>query len=1028
MIPSDDNGGLEYNASTQFSLEYPDWVGISVERGATGNTRGDDGYTLVFTRVTPIPVILPGQTFAGALTHGGQSQENLDSDRVQTTMEKDRAYRFELLPGASVGSVGQLTSGALEIRYGDGEVPNPPVFSLMVGSKNPEIIFVPQEAGTYWVTVGSGSGGNSGQGGYLLSMEATGFPLPLTRNLTQAYSESLVDNDIPATTNGAVAINPDQYADANFWKSSDTDWFAVDMTAGTIYQIDMFGDHGLTSGGQSGGNLLNPKLSVRDAQGATLVSDDNGGLLYNSQITFIPEATATYYIETGRSSNVLAQQNQGYTYTITLVTDLADDYPDDTSTIGTLLIGGVATGYIEKSNDRDWFAVEVMAGRTYTFELTGVYSGSDTLPDPLIYGMYDADGNPVPNTQDDNGKNMVDSRLVYTATATGAYYISAAGASENDTGTYTLRVSATELMLTETPTDDIPGDTTTNQTLLKGDEFTGMIGTPGDKDAFRLEVPIGGYRLELSPDTGAASVLEYPIAILLDSAGAAIKDTAAVTQTNHAGQGLTGIVTLPIANNGSQRADILVKDEDVYYLVVQAASLDDTGGYLLTMDETPNTSELDGQDFPRDIATRGYIRGTGTVTGIIENDGAGDGDWFAIPLRPSADYTIDVMGADPNANGGTLADPIVGLADSSGNAINGEDIVVQTNTNSQETLGIVDFNGGEGKNARLNLSSEETGIYYITVYSGNGGFGTYSVHTEERTGKGMLTSEPANLDFPADTSTFGFLTPDGRDAAGRIDPADDVDYLRVLLRADTLYQIDVKGNETLDQGGKLDDPRVHLVDGDGNAMWSDSADIEETHPNRTGIYPLDDDNSGEGDNARLHIRVNTTGTYYIAVSESGQDAIGTDTVRATVFADLPDDTSTSAEVATDSTPSTSIIDPANDVDYFRVLLQADTSYQIDVKGSEAFDRGGTLDDPRVHLADGGGNAMSSDSADVEQTNTDRTGIYPLDDDSGEGDNARLYIRVNTTGTYYIAVSESGQDAIGTYSLVVTPYDTFPPRA
>ena len=51
---------------------------------------------------------------------------------------------------------------------------------------------------------------------------------------------------------------------------------------------------------------------------------------------------------------------------------MSDDYSADRFTTGT--VAGSATGTIETAYDQDWFAVELMAGRTCQFDLEGTYT------------------------------------------------------------------------------------------------------------------------------------------------------------------------------------------------------------------------------------------------------------------------------------------------------------------------------------------------------------------------------------------------------------------------------------------------------------------------------------------------------------------------------------------------------------------------------------------------------------------------------------------------------------------------------
>ena len=51
---------------------------------------------------------------------------------------------------------------------------------------------------------------------------------------------------------------------------------------------------------------------------------------------------------------------------------MSDDYAKDTTTTGTVEVGGTATGVTETGNDFDWFRVEQVAGKTYIIDLGGL--------------------------------------------------------------------------------------------------------------------------------------------------------------------------------------------------------------------------------------------------------------------------------------------------------------------------------------------------------------------------------------------------------------------------------------------------------------------------------------------------------------------------------------------------------------------------------------------------------------------------------------------------------------------------------
>ena len=89
----------------------------------------------------------------------------------------------------------------------------------------------------------------------------------------------------------------------------------------------------------------------------------------------------------------------------------------------------------------DWFRVDLAAGRTYQFDLEGALTGRDTLEDPRLNGILNADREYISNTtNDDISTANLNSRMTFTPTATGTYYVGAADASGSNTGTYTLSV------------------------------------------------------------------------------------------------------------------------------------------------------------------------------------------------------------------------------------------------------------------------------------------------------------------------------------------------------------------------------------------------------------------------------------------------------------------------------------------------------------------------------------------------------------------------------------------------------------
>ena len=166
---------------------------------------------------------------------------------------------------------------------------------------------------------------------------------------------------------------------------------------------------------------------------------------------------------------------------------MSDDYSADRFTTGTVAVGDTATGRIGSSGERDWFAVELVAGRTYVIDLRGSPTGDGTLSDPYLRGIYDADGNRISNTTDDDGGQSYNSRVTFTATESGTHYI-AAGAYSSRQGTY-------ELEVTDTSPPETPPEQVQQQPPAFGSQFY----------AFELEEETDGSANRISLGTVSAT-------------------------------------------------------------------------------------------------------------------------------------------------------------------------------------------------------------------------------------------------------------------------------------------------------------------------------------------------------------------------------------------------------------------------------------------------------------------------------------------------------------------------------------------
>ena len=178
-----------------------------------------------------------------------------------------------------------------------------------------------------------------------------------------------------------------------------------------------------------------------------------------------------------------------------------EDFPANTSTIGRVAVDGTVTGKISRSGDRDWFAVELVAGGTYTFDLRGSPTGDRTLGDPYLRGLHDAEGNLISGTEDNDGGEWYNSRVTFTASETGTYYIAAGAFSGR--GTYELVVSLDKYG------DDVD---TAGAVHVGGTAATGRIQYEGDRDWFAVTLEAGKtYLFDMEMDSESAA--EYLVTL-----------------------------------------------------------------------------------------------------------------------------------------------------------------------------------------------------------------------------------------------------------------------------------------------------------------------------------------------------------------------------------------------------------------------------------------------------------------------------------------------------------------------------------
>ena len=116
-----------------------------------------------------------------------------------------------------------------------------------------------------------------------------------------------------------------------------------------------------------------------------------------------------------------------------------DTVPGDASTTVTLAIGGSLNGAVNTAGDRDWFAVDLVAGQRYSISLDGAAYGSYSALDDPYLRLHDASGRLV--AENDDGGPGYNSLLSWTAVVTGLYYVGVGALNDEYVGGYAIAIS-----------------------------------------------------------------------------------------------------------------------------------------------------------------------------------------------------------------------------------------------------------------------------------------------------------------------------------------------------------------------------------------------------------------------------------------------------------------------------------------------------------------------------------------------------------------------------------------------------------
>jgi serralysin len=113
------------------------------------------------------------------------------------------------------------------------------------------------------------------------------------------------------------------------------------------------------------------------------------------------------------------------------------DAPASAATAYVLTVGQTAQGQLATGADRDFFAVSLVAGQTYSFAMTG--TGINNVVNPYLR-LYASNGTTL-RAQNDDGLPGNNSIITYTPSTSGTYYLSAGSSANASAGQYGLSFS-----------------------------------------------------------------------------------------------------------------------------------------------------------------------------------------------------------------------------------------------------------------------------------------------------------------------------------------------------------------------------------------------------------------------------------------------------------------------------------------------------------------------------------------------------------------------------------------------------------
>jgi Zn-dependent metalloprotease len=489
----------------------------------------------------------------------------------------------------------------------------------------------------------------------------TNYDLSVTGSGTPGTPDNYEEDDTPAQ----ASVLAGTQADHNFHDAGDEDWAQFSATVSANYVLET-----LNLGSRS-----DTVLYLYDTDGSTLIAsnDDNGGTLA-SRIEWTAPANGTYYVRVRHFSGSIFGANTNYDLRLIGGGDIYE--PDDTPAQASLIPadGTPQTHNFGLAGDQDWVQFSATSNESYTIETFNLGPASDT-----VLELYDTDTTTLLDLNDDGGSGLA-SQIVWTAPASGDYFIKVRHYSSNASGNntnYDLSVTGSAGAGDSFEPDN--NQVEAGSITVNGNPQTHDFHVAGDNDWVQFSATTGtAYVIE----TGNLGPNSDTFMTLYDTDG-----TAVLVMDDDSGVGLASKIEWTAPADGVYFVNVRhynsgVSGPDTQYdLTVTSAS--SGGGDTFEPDNVPaqaSTITVDGSAQPHNFHV------------------AGDDDWASFSATAGSSYAIET------SNLGSGSDTFIELYDTNGT-----------------TLITSDDDGGTGLASRIEWIATAGGTYYVRVrhYSGS---------------------------------------------------------------------------------------------------------------------------------------------------------------------------------------------------------------------------------------------------------------------------------------------------------------------